>query len=353
MRMTARLLLISIVGAQERMSWSLRNGTGVVDPSNPRVLLLLYACWGVSGTSCDSDSTRALKHGIKTCYQHEHCDLSSSPSAPQISSMAAVKPTSPLPPNHPTHAALSRTSHGSSMFRSMTIGRRLTGAGATAPKWVEMSFAQKASYARRHSYDIAFGADDAYAATVPRPRNWGVLRALQAAVAQQYTRCGWVWYVDSDTVITNPALDILSTAGTGASSKHVFMTRDQNGINTGSVLARCTPQAASFFDAVWQHSQTSANFNRTCASGRCGIYHPWNWQLAVMQMMDGNPTTSGRWRDVFEAVPQERINSYPSSTVGTPLKARWRPGHFLVHFAGCGDQAGRSCAKEFGMYTPS
>lgn len=296
--------------------------------ADPQVLLLTYACLGVKGTGCSDAAAANLRDAGATAGAAPDVDRWS----PWGSSWGALK-----------------TMVGGN------DGRRLTGAYADVPNWMRVSVARKAKYAARHNFSFALAGAEAYQAASPWPRSWGVLHALMRAVRGGYSGdgrpCDWVWYIDLDTVITNPRLHVLRHAGVMHSHQHVFMTRDQNGLNTGSVLARCTKESWTLLDAVWRWSNQPA-FSRACDQRRCGKDHPWNWQMAAMQMLGAHQTTPP-WRATFDEVPQAAINSYPATTLGTSSAAKWRPGHFVVHLAGCGDQQGRSCEREFNLYSPT
>ena len=289
------------------------------------VLVLMYVCTGSRNVGCSPQVTRTLRAESATQLGRRLKAASS-----QFSQLAATPPH----------------------------GRRLEGRYEGIPNWMRASIMRKAQYASRHNFSFYLGADEAYQRMAPRPRSWGVLAALQDAVAGRYGGCRWVWYIDLDTVITDPSRSVLQSAGLDGSSgrraEHVFMTRDQNGFNTCSILARCTKRSEAFFEAVQTFSTNNPHFDRICVPHdgvmRCGVYHPWNWQLAVQQMMMPSAHRHGP-RHLLGVLPQSTINSYPATTWGTRSTAAWRPGHFLVHLAGCGDQRGRSCAAEMSTYT--
>ena len=99
---------------------------------------------------------------------------------------------------------------------AMPHRRRLTGslsADERPPEWMLASVRSKAAYSRDHNYTFVLAGSESYRQTWPRPRSWGVLRALQAAVQGGFAPCDWVWYADLDTVITEPQRDILEAAG--------------------------------------------------------------------------------------------------------------------------------------------
>jgi hypothetical protein len=74
-------------------------------------------------------------------------------------------------------------------------GRRLVGTYEGAPEWMATSLRSKAAYARRHGYAFALAGNESYVRAAPRPRSWGVLRALQKAVSGGFAPCDWVWCV--------------------------------------------------------------------------------------------------------------------------------------------------------------
>ena len=308
----------------------------------------------------------------------------------------------------------------------------------SAPAWVVDSLRDKALYAAAHNYSIALDADDAYSQALPRKRVWGTLRALQRAVRGEHGACDWVWYIDLDTVVTAPHLDVLSATGATEprwASRALLLTRDHMGLNTGAILARCGEDAAEVLEAAWATPGATPGYSTQCAvvAGvkRCGVNHPWAWQLALMTLMgetrvgaarrekvrpprpvrghrrvvsayprglreddggapaaeqrrrrqqqpppqpqqplpqqlpppqqhqlDGAASTTAegmgareakleRVRRLVGVLEQATMNSYPGNTPGVRRDARWRDGHFVLHLAGCGDQAGRSCEAEY------
>lgn len=363
--------------------------------------MLLYSCWGGSSTPrgrCDAVATHQMRAVLATGGGGIDAGT------PQP---VAAKPAAPLD------------------------GRRLENRAVRAPAWVMDSLRDKALFAAAHNYSIALDADEAYARAAPRKRVWGTLRALQRAVRGAHGACDWVWYLDLDTVITAPQLDVISATGAAEprhASRALLLTRDHMGLNTGAILARCGEEAAEVLEAAWATPSVTPGYSTQCAMvggvNRCGVNHPWNWQLALQTLMGearvGKPprhtkksklpfrkpvrghsrqfshrrvvgstprglreedngggaagaaqqrqrqqqldgaamaTAKGtgatreaqleRVRKLVGVLEQSSMNSYPGSTWGVRGNARWRDGHFVLHLAGCGDQAGRNCEAEY------
>ena len=113
------------------------------------------------------------------------------------------------------------------------------------------------------------------------------------------------------------------------------MAKDWNDLNSGVWMARASDWGKQWLTDLWDK-----------ASGQ-GKHHPWAEQFDIQHWTH---THIPEAREHFLIVPQRDLQSYPGNTPGMGAhKAQhgWHPGDWMVHFAGCGDQAGRSCQREF------
>lgn len=124
----------------------------------------------------------------------------------------------------------------------------------------------------------------------------------------------------------------------GAKGRDIVMARDWNDLNTGVWLVRSSPWARAWLSERWTLASSEAK------------RHPWAEQLDIQRWYHGHAAEAA---EHVALVPQRQLQSYPGSTPGLGAHAGthgWHPGDWMVHFAGCGDQAGRSCEREFRAY---
>ena len=135
-----------------------------------------------------------------------------------------------------------------------------------------------------------------------RPASWSKILLCRDAL----DRCEWVWWIDADAAITNPAIDVRRYCD---DSFDMIATKDANGLNSGSFLLRSTPAAKLMLDAVWERTEFTD--------------HRW-WEQAAMQaVIAEDPSIRAKFID------QRALNSYPEN---------WQTGDLVVHFAGKTDR---------------
>ena len=158
-------------------------------------------------------------------------------------------------------------------------------------------------------------------------------------------------FVDVDSMITNPDVGIehrlgapqsapagesLRSAGSGAPAMHdVVLARDWNDLNTGVMIVQSTPWARGWFQSRWENASPE------------GKTHPWSEQFDIQNWAKANPVEMA---EHFSVIPQKQLQSYPRFTPGIGAHVAthgWSEKDWMIHFAGCGDQAGRSCEQEF------
>lgn len=167
--------------------------------------------------------------------------------------------------------------------------------------------------------------------------------------------CAWALYVDVDSMITNMTVTIperlaarlpakAAVAGSeaaakaalvGGSAPDVIMARDWNDLNSGVWMVRASRWGKAWLDSLWDQASPE------------GKHHPWNEQYDIQRWYRSHAVEA---KEHFLVVPQRQLQSYPSSTpgMGSNLENHgWHDGDWMVHYAGCGDQPGRSCEREF------
>ena len=154
-------------------------------------------------------------------------------------------------------------------------------------------------------------------------------------------------FVDVDTMVTNMDVSIeqrlgakpneaLRSAGGGSPVMHdIVLAKDWNDLNTGVMIVQSTPWARGWFKDRWEKATPA------------GKVHPWSEQYDIQNWAKAFPDEAAAHMSI---IPQRQLQSYPRFTPGIgPHVAShgWSAGDWMVHFAGCGDQAGRSCETEF------
>lgn len=132
-----------------------------------------------------------------------------------------------------------------------------------------------------------------------RPASWSKIPFIAYMFVDEYE---WVWWLDADTLITNPAIDIATLCDPTAD---LIITADKNGICCGSFLMQNTDAARSLLMDVWKRKEF--------------IDHQW-WEQAAMQavLKEGHPAR-------VKVIEQSTINSF---------RETWKEGDLVVHFAG-------------------
>jgi len=158
-------------------------------------------------------------------------------------------------------------------------------------------------------------------------------------------------FVDVDSMVTNMDIgiehrlgapqaplagDSLRSAGAGSPVMHdVVLARDWNDLNTGVMIVQSTPWARGWFRERWDMATPA------------GKVHAWSEQYDVQNWAKNNP---GLAAEHFSVIPQKQLQSYPRFTPGIGahvVSHGWSDKDWMIHFAGCGDQAGRSCENEY------
>jgi len=166
----------------------------------------------------------------------------------------------------------------------------------------------KYRYAARYGYTlVVFGNLD-------EERNiaWSKIRGVQALLGQGFD---WVFVMDADVVITNPAIrleDLIDDVF------DLIITTDENGFNAGNFFVRNGPETQEFFRRVWETTDFEADLPAILES-----------QEAIWRLLKWSNPPPLR----TQIAAQRRFNAYWMAGEGN-----WEPGDFLIHFAGMGGE---------------
>ena len=191
--------------------------------------------------------------------------------------------------------------------------------GGDYKRAMEPGMASKRAYAERHGYTFLEGGEDVWDRKRPIP--WSKIRfILKYLDAYDY-----VFWSDGDVIITNPMLRLedhvipLLPAG-----KDMLWCRDACGnLNNGNVLFRGK--------SAW-----ARDFLERCYAQEDLMHHIW-WDNAAFCRLYENPADKAMIETCMDA---RRFNSYLFSRndkADDPEADLYKPGDFLVHFAGVYD----------------
>jgi hypothetical protein len=171
----------------------------------------------------------------------------------------------------------------------------------------------KKLYALNHGYNYIQGGEEHWDRS--RPIAWSkipfilsVLSVLEEGVI--------VWLSDADVLITNSSLTIEDhILPHFPNNKDMLMCIDACGhINSGNIFFRNTACARDFWKRVGEQTDL--------------LYHIWWENVGIIKLLETVPDDLAH---VEITSDHTRFNSYIQGLPGQPL---WKPGHFLVHFAG-------------------
>ena len=177
----------------------------------------------------------------------------------------------------------------------------------------------KAAYCQAHGYDW-LPQDTGFIAD--RPVAWSKIHFLR----QILPRYDWVMWSDADSLITNPAISLGTLVDQPAD---LLITRDQNGVNTGSFLIRNSPWSRRFLDQAWEIPSTP---------GYKARYELWTdrmWENRAFLILLG----LHECRRHSRILPQRSLNSYPPELTAAGPDSAHRPGDFVIHLPGIDNAA--------------
>ena len=201
-----------------------------------------------------------------------------------------------------------------------------------------MSFSNKLKYAKKHDYQLIWDFEPAQGYA----KVWDKLNvtrdAVQAALSG-HKSYQWLWMFDFDTLITNTAIgldDIVEQSlrfaeleGKSRDDIHLILTRDCQPLNAGSMFLRASPWVLDFLEQ-WRAGASVLAKDTTDHNHLVR-----NEQEVLRDMLASND-----FGVVNKSViaPQWLFNAYPEEIpCNDPrFSTAWRPGMFVVHFAGAG-----------------
>lgn len=188
--------------------------------------------------------------------------------------------------------------------------------GADFRKGLANCLESKRAYAERHGYTYIEGSEEVWDRDRPIP--WSKIPLLLRILAE-LPDGAIVWLSDADVLITNPALRLEEhILGLLPPNKDMLMCIDACGhLNSGNVFMRNGHWLREFWKKVWQQTDL--------------LYHIWWENAAMIKVLETSPTDLAH---VEVTAEHTRLNSYLMGLPGQPL---WKPGDFLVHFAGVYD----------------
>ncbi|KAK4618112.1 hypothetical protein CLAFUW4_12089 [Fulvia fulva] len=201
-----------------------------------------------------------------------------------------------------------------------------------------MSFSNKHKYAKKHGHDLIWDFEPAHGYA----KVWDKLNVTRDAV--EATLSGrksyqWLWMVDFDTLITNTDIRLDSVIeqsllfaeleGSSRDDMHLILTRDCQPLNAGSMFLRASPWVLDFVEQ-WRAGANVLAMNTTNHNHLVR-----NEQEVLRDMLASN-----EFDVVNKSViaPQWIFNAYPEEIPcrDTRFNTAWKPGMFVMHFAGAG-----------------
>jgi hypothetical protein len=174
----------------------------------------------------------------------------------------------------------------------------------------------KKDYADRHAYKYIQGGHEFWDRTRPIP--WSKIPFI-LSILTDLEDGKLVWLSDADVLITNPALSLEThILPMLPAEKDMLMFIDACGnLNSGNLLMRNSAWLRDYWKRVGEQTDL--------------LYHIWWENAAMIKLLETNADDLAH---VEISGLHTRFNSYIQGLPGQPL---WKPGHFLVHFAGIYD----------------
>jgi hypothetical protein len=171
----------------------------------------------------------------------------------------------------------------------------------------------KKLYALKHGYKYIQGSETYWDRT--RPIAWSKIPFI-LDVLKKLEEGALVWLSDADVLITNHSLTIEEhILEHFPKDKDMLMCIDACAhINSGNIFFRNTAWSRDFWKRVSEQAEL--------------LYHIWWENAAIIKLLETVPDDLAH---VEITSDHTRFNSYIQGITGQPL---WKPGHFLVHFAG-------------------
>lgn len=186
------------------------------------------------------------------------------------------------------------------------------------------------------------------ALSLPRePHYWKVQRTLE--ILEREDGPDWVLLIDCDAFFTNSSIGVLDIVAAYGSSADFFVAEEPAGINTGVLIFRRHEWTVAFlrrvlatpFVQIWDQSQylwqlfeayrvmvASRSLEGEGREGGGGGANGSDAAGAASKVVVGPPPQ-------VAPVHQSHLNAYHSGTAESWNAYAWRPGDFVIHYAGC------------------
>ncbi|KAI6250269.1 alpha-1,2-galactosyltransferase [Erysiphe necator] len=212
------------------------------------------------------------------------------------------------------------------------------------------------NYAKKHGYSTFFANITDYELN-GAPKSWAQVPAIRHAISK-YNQCMYVWYLNHNSVIMNPAItvdgDIMSPAvlekkmlrnqpvvppnsviktfrNLNGANVELVLTQDQVGLALGSYIIRRGSWSKFFLDVWFDPLYRSYNFQKAQIHA---LEHIIQWHPTILSKL--------------ALVPQRMLNSYSKPDTTSDFGV-YREGDFVVELTGC-EQPERNCATEVQPY---
>ncbi len=184
----------------------------------------------------------------------------------------------------------------------------------------------KINYCNKHDYKF-----------IPKKSNW-ISKAIgfdkifhTLELFYKYSECEWLLFAECDTMITNQEIRIEDKID---NNYHFIVANAHNGINSGTFLARNSPEGRELLHMIIRNEPTYKN-------------HYWAEQQVLI---DAYPSI----KHLVKLVPMRYMNSLqmkmynssdskyhvPYDTVdGFKQSMEWQPGDWIVHWPGTHEHA--------------
>ncbi len=192
--------------------------------------------------------------------------------------------------------------------------------GADYKRAMEPGMASKRAYAARHGYDFLEGGDDVWDRKKPIP--WSKIRFILKYLDDY----DFLFWSDGDVILTNPNLKLEDhILPLLPNNKDMLWCRDACGnLNNGNVLFR-------------GKSKWARDFLNECYKQEDLTHHIWWDNAAFIRMFEAVPANKVM---IETCEDPARFNAYlfgRSDDASDTSIRLYRPGDFLVHFAGVYD----------------
>jgi hypothetical protein len=192
--------------------------------------------------------------------------------------------------------------------------------GADYKKAMEPGLASKRAYAARHGYDFHTGGEDVWDHSRPIP--WSKFNFILKYLDDY----DYLFWSDADAIILDQSKPLeTQVMPLLPADKDILWTYDAcNHYNNGHLLVRGR--------SAWVRDY----FNR-CLECRELTYHIWWDNAAMLYLFETNLSDAAHMETTKE---HWRFNSYvfgPKDSADDPSTRLYRPGDFLIHFAGVYD----------------